>query len=119
VSILPALLGDNKSPIREATVHHSANGFFSIRKGKWKLILGPGSGGWSYPREGGKEIKGFPPVQLYDLEKDIAEKTNLQDKYPEKVKELTALLQSYVDNGRSTPGKKQENEGDTPITREK
>ena len=117
VSILPALLGKNKTPLREATVHHSAHGFFSIRQGKWKLLLGPGSGGWSYPREDRKEIKGFPPMQLYDLEKDIEEKNNLQAKYPEKVKELTALLQSYVDVGRSTPGKKQTNEGKTPITR--
>ena len=119
VSILPALLGKNKTPLREATVHHSAHGYFSIRKGKWKLLLSPGSGGWSYPREDKPEIKGFPPVQLYDLEKDIEEKNNLQDKYPEKVKELTVLLQSYVDAGRSTPGKKQQNNGPTPITRNK
>jgi hypothetical protein len=82
-------------------------------------LLSPGSGGWSYPREDRAEIKGFPPVQLYDLEEDIEEKSNLQDKYPEKVKELTALLQSYVDAGRSTPGKKQQNEGPTPITTDK
>ncbi len=119
VSILPALLGKNKTPLREATVHHSAHGYFSIRKGKWKLLLSPGSGGWSYPREDRPEIKDFPPVQLYDLEKDIEEKSNLQDKYPEKVKELTALLQSYVDAGRSTPGKKQQNDGPTPITTNK
>jgi len=118
VSILPALLGNNKSPLREATVHHSAHGYFSIRRGKWKLLLSPGSGGWSYPREDRPEIEGFPPVQLYDLERDIGETNNLQDKYPEKVRELTALLQSYVDAGRSTPGKKQQNEGETPITRE-
>lgn len=117
LSILSALLGEAKGPLREATVHHSAHGFFSIRKGKWKLILGPGSGGWSYPREDRHKdvIKSLPPMQLYDLEKDIEETTNLYDKYPGKVKELTGLLQSYVDNGRSTPGKKQQNEGDTSI----
>ena len=37
-------------PTREATVHHSMNGSFAIRKGDWKLIMAPGSGGWSYPR---------------------------------------------------------------------
>lgn len=118
ISILPALLGNNKIPLREATVHHSAHGYFSIRKGKWKLLLAPGSGGWSYPREDRPaDIKGFPPVQLYNLENDIEEKNNLYDKYPEKVKELNDLLQSYVDAGRSTPGKKQENEGETPINK--
>jgi len=106
-----------KKPLREATVHHSANGSFSIRKGKWKLELCPGSGGWSYPTPNSPEAKTLPPVQLYDLKKDIDETTNVQHKYPEKVKELTDLLQSYVDSGRSTPGKKQANEGQTPIRR--
>ena len=54
-----------------------------------------------------------------DWIKDIEEKSNLRDKYPEKVKELTALLQSYVDAGRSTPGEKQQNDGPTPITTNK
>jgi len=118
VSLLPALLQEKyKKPLREATVHHSAHGFFSIRKGKWKLELCPGSGGWSYPREDRNETKNLPPIQLYDIEMDIEETTNLQDKYPEKVKELTDLLQSYVDRGRSTPGKRQTNEGKTLIRR--
>ena len=109
LSILPVLLKEKyKKPLREATVHHSSDGYFSIRKGKWKLELCPGSGGWSYPQ---------PKSKLYDLKKDIDETTNVQHKYPEKVKELTDLLQSYVDSGRSTPGKKQANEGQTPIRR--
>ena len=64
------------------------------------------------------EAKALPAVQLYDLEKDITETTNVQDKFPKKVKELTDLLQSYVDRGRSTPGKKQLNEGQTPIIKD-
>ncbi|MBW8036479.1 MAG: arylsulfatase [Planctomycetes bacterium] len=116
VSILPALLSKKyKKPLREATVHHSLNGSFSIRKGKWKLELCPGSGGWSYPREDRKQTKGLPPVQLYDLEKDIAETTNVQHEHPEIIKELTDLLQSYIDRGRSTPGKNQTNEGQVLI----
>lgn len=118
VSILPALLSKKyKKPLREATVHHSINGSFSIRKGKWKLQLCPGSGGWSYPRPQTPEAKALPAVQLYNLKKDIDETTNLQHKYPKKVKELTDLLQSYVDRGRSTYGKKQANDGQTPIRR--
>ena len=116
VSILPVLLQKKyKKPLREATVHHSCDGYFSIRKGKWKLELCPGSGGWSFPRPDSKKAKELPPVQLYDIKKDIGETKNVQHKYPEKVKELTELLQSYVDRGRSTPGKKQTNEGETPI----
>ena len=45
VSMLPAFLGTAEGPLREATVHHSINGSFAIRQGKWKLAFCPGSGG--------------------------------------------------------------------------
>lgn len=101
-NILPAMLGENQSkPIREATVHHSINGSFSIRQGKWKLELCPDSGGWSDPKPG--KAKDLPPIQLYNLAEDIGETNNLQDKYPDVVKKLTALLEKYKTEGRSTP----------------
>ncbi|MDH3345911.1 MAG: hypothetical protein OEL75_01870, partial [Kiritimatiellaceae bacterium] len=99
-NILPAMLGEEQSgSIREATVHHSINGSFAIRRGKWKLELCPGSGGWSHPKPG--KAKELPPVQLYDLDADIGETNNVQDKHPEIVKELTALLEKYKRDGRS------------------
>ncbi len=112
VSILPALVGKAMKPLHEAVVHHSANGSFAIRQGRWKLCLCAGSGGWSHPRPG-KEEKGLPPVQLYDLEKDVGEKTNVQGEHPRVVARLTRLLRKYVDDGRSTPGKRQKNT--TPV----
>jgi arylsulfatase A len=112
VSNLPAWTGERMDcSLREATVHHSVNGSFSIRKGKWKLEMCAGSGGWSYPRPG-EECEGLPPIQLYDLETDIGEKQNVHDKHPDVVEELKALLTQYVENGRSTPGAKQGNTGD-------
>lgn len=117
VSILPDLLGTAKGPVREATVHHSVNGSFSLRQGKWKLELCPDSGGWSAPRPGTQQAAGLPPVQLYDLSQDIAEKYNVQDQHPDVVKQLTALMQKYVDDGRSTPGERQPNEGETTLHR--
>lgn len=111
VSVLPDMLSTATAPVREATVHHSINGSFSIRQGKWKLELCPGSGGWSPPRPKSEEANPLPPVQLYDLSGDIAETTNVQDQYPDVVKRLTALLESYVKRGRSTPGAPQENNG--------
>jgi arylsulfatase A-like enzyme len=98
-------------PVREATVHHSINGSFSIRKGNWKLEMCPGSGGWSYPRPNTDEVVGLPPIQLYDLSVDIGERENVQDQYPEVVEELKSLLSRYVKNGRSTPGANQPNTG--------
>ncbi len=111
VSILPDMLGTADGPLHRAIVHHSVNGSFSIRQGRWKLELCPGSGGWSPPRPGSQEAKQLPPVQLYDLSRDIGEKTNVQDQYPQVVQEMTALLQGYVSDGRSTPGPPQENNG--------
>ncbi|HQU46221.1 MAG TPA: arylsulfatase [Pirellulales bacterium] len=113
VSILPALLGKAGPPRREAIVHHSINGSFSVRQGNWKLELCRDSGGWSAPRPGSKEAAGLPPVQLYDLAADIGERHNLYDEHPEVVERLTALLDKYVADGRSTPGTPQPNT--TPV----
>lgn len=102
ISNLPVWEGKpSRKPLREAIVHHSINGSFSIRKGNWKLELCPGSGGWSYPRPG-QEPDGSPHIQLYDLAKDIGERTNVYAEYPEVVMELTNLLEKYIQNGRST-----------------
>lgn len=111
VSILPALEGRDLGPLREAVVHHSINGSFSIRQKEWKLELCPGSGGWSDPRPGSKEATALPPVQLYDLTADIGETNNVEAQHPAIVQKLTRLLETYVSNGRSTPGPMQENTG--------
>lgn len=108
-SLLPALLGESGLPVREATVHHSINGSFAIRKGPWKLILCPGSGGWSDPKPDSPDIGTLPPYQLYNLESDIGETENLLEQYPEVVAELSDLVQQYIESGRSTPGPVQEN----------
>jgi arylsulfatase A-like enzyme len=116
-SLLPLLEGKKlEEPLREATVHHSIKGNFAIRKGDWKLIFCPGSGGWSFPRPGRNDdvIDTLPPLQLYNLKDDPGETKNLQDQYPEKVKELKTLLLRYIEEGRSTPGASQKND---PVNR--
>ena len=89
ISILPALTGSlaAETPLRETTIHHSINGTFAIRHGRWKLILGRGSGGWS-----SKGAEGDPEVQLYDLSADVSESTNVFDRYPDVVADLRARL---------------------------
>lgn len=115
VSFLPALLGTARGPLREALVHHSINGSFAIRQGRWKLALCPDSGGWSAPRPGTAQARHLPPVQLYDLAADVGERTNLQGRHPEVVARLRQLLAKYVAQGRSTPGRPQPNDRDIPI----
>jgi arylsulfatase A len=111
VSFLPALTGSAKKPLREAVVHHSINGSFAIRQGKWKLVLCSDSGGWSEPRPGSAAALELPPVQLYDLSRDIGERVNVQARHPAVVAQMTKLLEKYVADGRSTPGKPQQNTG--------
>jgi arylsulfatase A len=108
-SFLPALLGEKSSGARQSVVHHSIQGFFSIREGPWKLALCPGSGGWSDPRPG-LESKDSPSIQLFDLESDPSEQENLQAKHPEIIASLTQKLEALVKTGRSTPGTPQTND---------
>ncbi|MCL3852727.1 sulfatase-like hydrolase/transferase [Parabacteroides sp. GYB001] len=113
-NILPLLLNEKESNvIREATVHHSINGEFTIRKGDWKLLLSPSSGGWSFPKPGTDDevIKTLPLVQLYNMKEDPAETNNVYAEHPEIVKELKDLMVKYVKDGRSTPGAPQKNDG--------
>lgn len=113
-SLLPLIINENyKNPVREAIVHHSIEGKFSIRKDRWKLLLWPGSGGWSVPLSKDTiTLYKLPPVQLYDMIKDPGEKYNLYYKYPEVALELKELLLSYIRNGRSTVGLPQKNDSD-------
>jgi arylsulfatase A-like enzyme len=105
VSLVP-LLGGAEAPVRESAVHQSSGGLLALRKGPWKLIFGPGSGGWSKGR-------GDQPAQLYNLAEDLAEAKNLYAEKPEIVAELTAAMQRIVEAGRSTPGAAQQN--DVPV----
>jgi arylsulfatase A len=109
-SLLPLLLGRAEAPVHDAIVHHSINGSFAIRQGPWKLELCPDSGGWSAPIPGSAEARKLPAGQLYDLGRDISERTNVWQQHPEIVARLTHLLERYIGNGRSTPGEPQPND---------
>ncbi len=101
-SFLPALLDRKPArPVRTAIVNDSDTGEMSIRKGPWKLILaqhgGGISGGW-----GKKEYDpSLPPGQLYRLDQDPMESTNLYVSHPEKVAELKQLFERIRQSGRS------------------
>ena len=110
-NILPALLGrPHEKPIRDFTVAQSGGGYFAVRYGHWKLNLVAGSGGWAGTpgTERAREM-GRPGVQLYDLQKDIAEQNNLQADKAEVVGEIQAMLLRAIERGRSTPGPQQQN----------
>lgn len=99
-SFLPVIKDeDYKSPIREATIHHSLNGDFSIRKSDWKYIDAKGHGGFAQIKEEVPEDS----IQLYNVASDPAETTNVYMDHPEVVKELKALLEKYKTQGYSRP----------------
>ena len=111
VSLLPALRGGSgRRSARQAVVHHSIDGRFAIRQGRWKLALCPGSGGWTEPTDAQAVQQGLPGVQLYDLVQDPGERNNLQAAEPAQVKRLSGLMERYVADGRSTAGVAQKND---------
>ncbi|TWT84220.1 Arylsulfatase [Planctomycetes bacterium CA13] len=100
----------SKEPTRPFVIHHSISGQFAIRKGDWKLIMtkGPG-GGWELPWE--KIETTAKLVQLYNLKSDPSETENLEGMHPELTEGLVDELANALHNGRTTPGKKQSNDG--------
>ncbi len=101
-SILPLLKGGGK-PVRRHSVSCSSRGLPSLRTGNWKLIFGPGSGGWTEGGEG-------QPVQLYNLHQDLGESNNLYCRFPERVAEMQAEMEKLIIRGRSRPGPTMEND---------
>ncbi len=122
-----AFSGKPLNKMRPAVVHHSISGKFAVRDGKWKLVLCPGSGGWSVPKDEVAKMEALPDIQLYDMDADIEEQYNLQAKHPEVVRKMVAMLKEIVADGRSTPGRKLKNDtedidiwkGITPVFSEK
>jgi len=122
-----AFVGKESKKPRPPVVHHSISGKFAVRDGKWKLVLCPGSGGWSDPKDNQSKEKGLPDIQLYDMEKDLEEQHNLQAKHPEVVRKMVKKLEKIVVDGRSTSGRKLKNDienidvwkGITPVYYEK
>ena len=94
VSLLSLLKGGTE-PVRQHAVSCSSRGMPAVRDGRWKLILGKGSGGSS---KGGDE---GPDVQLYDLEADLGERRNLAAEEPERVRAMKAAYEAIVAAGRS------------------
>jgi arylsulfatase A-like enzyme len=90
VSFLGAMLGNANSTGRAQLVSHSSKGMFAIRDGRWKMIEGVGSGGHGWePGDTGR--------QLYDIEDDPGETTNLAPGDPDVISKLQELLDAQRD----------------------
>lgn len=98
VSFLPALKGGTHR--RPPIVMESGSGLMTIRSGRWKLVDGLGSGGFTQPSKV-KPGPGDPAGQLYDLVADPAETTNRFGGKPELVGRLRAEMQGIIDAGKN------------------
>ncbi len=99
VSLLPEFSGTAKDGVREATVHQSAAGDLAIRQGPWKAI---------FHKTGKRE--------LFNLADDLSETKDVLAANGEIATKLTALMQTYIARGRSTPGEAQKNDSDLSLT---
>ena len=108
VRFAAALEGKQIPSTRQGVIHHSIDGNFSYRQGKWKMLLSNGSGGWSKGKTA-DETRG----QLYNMDTDPGEATNLYTSQSDVVAALLAQLKSDVARGRSTAGADQKN--DVPV----
>lgn len=97
-----AMTGTAKSPARQHVVHHSSEGMFAVNDGRWKLIEGLGSGGFTKPVHL-EQSAGEPAGQLYDLQNDPAETQNCWTREPAIVKRLLAQLSAVRDARGSRP----------------
>ncbi|MBM3843000.1 MAG: arylsulfatase [Verrucomicrobia bacterium] len=99
-SFLPVLLGTQPAdkPVRESLVIGR-----SIRSGRWKWIDGRESVHFGRPASGTYPAAGEPPGQLYDLDADPRETTNLAATQPDIVNRLKAESARIQRSSRTRP----------------
>lgn len=107
-NIGPALFGQKRAkPIREATVHHSMNDEYGLRQGDWVFIdsaksaHGAAEPAWWRERHGIEPHS--QPAELFNLREDLRETKNRYAEHPERVRQMSALLERYKNEGRSVP----------------
>ncbi len=86
VSFADILTQPNATPNRPPLINHGANGRFAITQGPWKLI---------FPHRG-------RPRELYHLENDPGETTNLVAEHADRARELEAKATAIVSRGNDT-----------------
>jgi arylsulfatase A len=105
-NLLPLLKGEAES-VRTTHVHNTRKDHYAIRNGDWLLL--DGKNGYLSGRNDKWEAKrGYPadddaPVELYNLKKDVGQKSNVASSHPEKVTELKLLLNKIRNQGYSAP----------------
>ncbi len=126
-NVLPALTGSPKAAIRNHLVMGASKATHLVfRDGDWVMIGGKGGGGFGSPQVGshgfggpaalkfagqtnsdvvdGKLKKDAPAAQLYNLSADLAQGTNVIQKYPERAASMRAQLNKIKASSATRPG---------------
>ena len=94
LNMLPALLGNDRVG-RDHLVEQA--GVQSLRMGPWKYIE-PGKGP-AVNKQVNIETGNAPQPQLFQLDQDPSEQTNLAEKHPEQIKIMASLLNRVREQG--------------------
>jgi len=78
ISMLPTLFGRNQDQRKHEYLYWELSGQQAVRMGKWKAL----------------RLKPGRKIELYDLDKDIAESKDLADEYPEVVAEMAEIFRT-------------------------
>jgi len=93
-----------RSPLREATVQNTFQNVYGLRQGDWFYINNK-TGQHTKMDEAFMKQKGYKVFEtetlLFNLKDDPEQRINLSEKYPEKIKEMNALLEVYRSKGSS------------------
>lgn len=103
-NVLPALLGE--SPTGRESVVEQGTGGLALRHDKWKYIPPSARGAKKSNASTRTELGNDSMSQLYDLESDPGETTNLAEQHPDTTRRLAAELESIRGPGRRAAAKK-------------
>lgn len=102
INVIDALMGVEGAKGRDSLLQqHNGSGNFGFRRGDWKLIHHPrGKTSNTQLRLSRVDV---PVWALYDLSKDPAETTEVQNAYPEIFESMKKEMIEIIDSGRSRP----------------
>ncbi len=101
-NLLPVWIENGPSP-RHSIVHNTNANAYAIRHDNWVLIANKTGAHSNVPAWFDEEngyVKNEQPGELYDLSVDLSQKKNLYAARPDKVQELTALLEQIRAKGQ-------------------
>ena len=91
-NILPAIQGKLTEPLHKNIFWDGAENRWAVREGKWKLVFDKNA-----------------VLELYNLEKDQSETTNLATQHPDKVTDLKLKYETWRSEMKTPMGEKKLN----------